>query len=305
MVITVVGSLTVASAQAAGLTVKPASLRVSVPWGGAIKTELLVTNTTDVPGMYQVAMEPASAGTVTPDGFRLAPGETQLLTVNVARRWLAGAANVAVVALPLDGSGVAVGSGVKVPLHTEVLMPWWLVSLAWLLPLLAIGWRWLRRGRLTQRDWVPNWVALGIATIIVASVGLVALLAVADWPVRSTQRTALPTTVNVSQSHRLTVDFGDDQPLEAEVPATASATAFSLLEMAAAQQRVAVESRDYGSLGVLVTGIGGVYNDVRTKKYWYVWVNGEFARASASRITLAPGDHVEWRYVNEMQPLAN
>ncbi len=285
---------------AAGLTVKPAALRVAVPWGETAQTQLLVSNTTDAPGMYQAAVEPAAAGTAAPDGFRLAPGESQLLTVNVRGRLRLGSATVAVAALPLDQRGVAVGSGVKVPLDVQVLMPWWLVGLGWALPLLAIGWWWVRRRRAGS---LQPWAAATLAAIGIASVGLVGLLAVADWPVRQAGVLPRVTATNTVQTYRLTVDFGGGRRQTWEYPAgVESANAFALTQRVARQQGIELAVRDYGSLGVLLTGIGDVRNDIRAKTYWYLWVNGQFARTSASGITLVPGDHVEWRYVSEMKP---
>ncbi len=293
---------TASAVYAAGLTVKPASLRVSVPWGETAQAQLLVSNTTDAPGMYQVAVEPATAGTAAPDGFRLAPGESQLVNVTVRGRYRLAAPVVAVAALPLDQRGVAVGSGVKVPLDVQVLAPWWLVSLAWVLPLLAVGWWWVLRRRTTARS-LPAWTVMAVAGIGLAAALTVGLLAVADWPVRRLSTPPVATPTNISQTYRLTVDFGGGRRQTWEYPAgVESATAFALTQRVAQRQAIELTVRDYGSLGVLLTGIGDVHNDVRAKKYWYQWVNGEFARASASRITLAPGDHVEWRYVSEMQP---
>lgn len=285
---------------AAGLTVKPAALRVSVPWGGTVQAPILVSNTTDTPGMYRVGVEPPSAGVAAPDGFRLIPGESQLLTVTVPGRWRSSSAVVAIAALPLDNRGVAVGSGVKVPLEVRALLPWWLVSLTWVLPLLAVGWWLVRRRRAGS---LPPWAAVTLAAIAIASVGLTGLLAVADWPVRSGAPIPTATPLPAAQTYQLTIDFGAGKRQTWEHPAGAeSITAFALTQTVAQRQGVELAVRDYGSLGILLTGIGDVHNDVRAKQYWYLWVNGQFARASASRITLAPGDHVEWRYVSEMKP---
>lgn len=297
--ITIIFCLGFATAQAAGLTVKPSSLRVSVPWGGTAQTQVLVSNTTDAPAMYQAAVEPVSAGTVAPDGFRLQPGESQLLTVNARGRLRPRSATVAVAALPLDTRGVAVGSGVRVPLQVRVLLPWWAVSLSWVLPLLvlAVGWRLTRRRRAGS---LPPWAAATLAAIAIASVGLTGLLVVADWPVRPAAPP--PTAVGPSRPWTMTVDFGNGQPRSYSEPATGAATAYSLLQAVAQREQMPVEGRDYGQLGVLVTGINGVRNDPRARTYWYWWVNGQFGRVSASRYPLQPGDRLAWRYVSELKP---
>ncbi|MDD5110810.1 MAG: DUF4430 domain-containing protein [Patescibacteria group bacterium] len=60
---------------------------------------------------------------------------------------------------------------------------------------------------------------------------------------------------------------------------------------------VQISTRDYGGdLGIRVTGIGGVGEDVSTGRYWHYWVNQQFAEVGVSNYRLSPGDQVMWKY---------
>jgi len=63
-----------------------------------------------------------------------------------------------------------------------------------------------------------------------------------------------------------------------------------------------VETRDYGSLGEMVTSIDG--NAAKLDQFWAFYVNGKLANEGAGLYTLKSNDKVEWKLnsVNSYQP---
>jgi len=63
-----------------------------------------------------------------------------------------------------------------------------------------------------------------------------------------------------------------------------------------------VDTKDYGSLGEMVTGIDGV--SARIDQFWAFYVNGKLADMGAGSYKLKAGDKIEWKLnsVNSYQP---
>ena len=96
------------------------------------------------------------------------------------------------------------------------------------------------------------------------------------------------------------VDFGDGRVVTyGTIPLAAEQTVWSVLEQVEKERGLPVASDDYGEMGVLVNGIGGVKNDVGAGRFWHYWVNQRFAEVSASRFPLQPGDQVLWKYTDK------
>ena len=59
---------------------------------------------------------------------------------------------------------------------------------------------------------------------------------------------------------------------------------------------VPYETKDYGSLGHMVTSINGLANDPETWDGWKLAVNDEGATQSADAYEIKEGDHFVWYY---------
>ncbi|MDO8559933.1 MAG: DUF4430 domain-containing protein [bacterium] len=108
-------------------------------------------------------------------------------------------------------------------------------------------------------------------------------------------------SVSVSSSTAsVMVDYGDGSVVTyGSIPFAAGQTVWSVLEQVEKERGLPVASDDYGEMGVLVNGIGGVKNDVGAGRFWHYWVNQRFAEVSASRFSLQPGDQVLWKYTDK------
>jgi len=110
--------LTIESAAAVGVSVKPKTISLSIREGRPTTTEILVVNAGSQLALYQVYPDDfRDQLSVQPAEFELAPEATQLvkLTINVRR---AGelSTNISIVARPLAAGGFSAATGVKVPI---------------------------------------------------------------------------------------------------------------------------------------------------------------------------------------------
>ncbi|TSC75780.1 MAG: hypothetical protein G01um101431_1107 [Parcubacteria group bacterium Gr01-1014_31] len=95
------------------------------------------------------------------------------------------------------------------------------------------------------------------------------------------------------------VDFGDGRVVTyGTIPLAAEQTVWSALQQVEKDNGLAVTHEDFGAMGVLVDGIGGIRNDAGADRFWHYWVNQRFAEVSASRFPLQPGDQVLWKYTD-------
>ncbi len=86
-----------------------------------------------------------------------------------------------------------------------------------------------------------------------------------------------------------------------EVSLPEGASAFDALVEAARQQRVRVDYTGAGSMGIYVSGIGGIYEfGFGGLSGWMYRVNGEFPDVSSAEITLSSGDVVEFVYTCDL-----
>jgi len=112
----------VQSAEAIGLAVEPRILNLKAEQGQPKITEILVTNVSAEPALFQVY--PESFGddiTAAPQNFRLEAKANQIVKITVlAKTPKKIATNIAVLAKPLGVTGFITGSGVKVPLNIEI-----------------------------------------------------------------------------------------------------------------------------------------------------------------------------------------
>lgn len=79
------------------------------------------------------------------------------------------------------------------------------------------------------------------------------------------------------------------------LPHADGVTALSLLQKAAREHDIAVETKTYAGMGTLVQAIGP-HAGGEDGKYWMLYVNGTFSLVGADAYVVAPGDVVEWRF---------
>ena len=97
----------------------------------------------------------------------------------------------------------------------------------------------------------------------------------------------------VQNTLKLSVNFGDGKEMTYESEKE-SATAYGLLEIAAADKGVELVTETY-DFGILVKSINGY--ESTAEKAWIYFVNGESGTVAADQYILEPGDAVEWRYM--------
>lgn len=97
--------------------VKPKELKLNIPIGREIKSEILVFNAGKELALYQVLPDAYNNKiSVEPSDFRLEPGGNQIVKV-IVKNWQPGkfATNISITARPIGAGGIPVVSGVKVP----------------------------------------------------------------------------------------------------------------------------------------------------------------------------------------------
>ena len=107
-----------------------------------------------------------------------------------------------------------------------------------------------------------------------------------------------PVVQNQSENVSLTI-----QGLYAEKQESISAdeTVLQVLEAANVQDSsIRLETKDYPSMGVLVTGIGTLKNGTE-KKYWQYKVNGVMPQIGADQYKLKAGDSIEWLFTDSQE----
>jgi len=94
----------------------------------------------------------------------------------------------------------------------------------------------------------------------------------------------------------LVIQFSETEAIEIQnIEPAAGQTVLGLLEAEAQKNGLALKTKDYGDLGVLVEGIGDVLNG-QDNKYWQYFVDGEQVMIGAGQSKLKGGERVEWRF---------
>lgn len=82
---------------------------------------------------------------------------------------------------------------------------------------------------------------------------------------------------------------------------SADETVLQVLEAANIQDSsIRLETKDYPSMGVLVTGIGTLKN-ATDKRYWQYKVNGIMPQIGADQYKLKAGDSIEWFFATSQE----
>lgn len=95
------------------------------------------------------------------------------------------------------------------------------------------------------------------------------------------------------------IETGDkilEYPVQTEVNS-------SLLAVLQKIKDLPIVTKDYGTLGVLITKIGDQENGAGGK-FWQYWLNKKYGTLGVSKQLVKSGDLIEWRFLAE-QPLNN
>jgi hypothetical protein len=88
----------------------------------------------------------------------------------------------------------------------------------------------------------------------------------------------------------------EDVYTDEKVPVRAGDTALEVLEKLNDENpSLSLETEEYEGLGVLVVGMGGKRNG-EGDEYWQYEVNGSMPPVGADKLSLTPGDTVEWYF---------
>ncbi|MCL5011204.1 MAG: DUF4430 domain-containing protein [Patescibacteria group bacterium] len=106
----------------------------------------------------------------------------------------------------------------------------------------------------------------------------------------------LASKVQTSQATASIVIVSDaTNTLVFELAVKQNETAFDLLKEAVSQAKLALQTKDYGQMGILVEAIGNRKNG-QDGKYWMYYVNGEAAYVACDKQIIQAGDKVEFRF---------
>lgn len=87
----------------------------------------------------------------------------------------------------------------------------------------------------------------------------------------------------------------DAKLITATVPWKENLNLLDATKEIAIAKELAIETKDYGEMGTLVTQIGDKKNGEGTK-YWQFWVNNEQVQTAANNYLLKPGDVISWQF---------
>ena len=113
------------SALAVSVGVKPKEFNLKVAAGKRTEAKLLIINTGKEPAFYKAYPDNfKNRIIIKPADFRLDPGNSQIVAVNI-RFWRPGEfiTDLSVAARPLRSSGLAAASGVKIPIIISASAP--------------------------------------------------------------------------------------------------------------------------------------------------------------------------------------
>jgi len=130
-ILTLLGLFFGSTVLAVGIGAKPKKLDLEIKTGALSNAEILITNVSDQPGVYQVKPDSLEKNIkLTPADFQLNPGQSQLVNLEINfNRPGKFATNLSIVATPLQAGGLVAGTGVKIPVDISVsgVPIWWVI----------------------------------------------------------------------------------------------------------------------------------------------------------------------------------
>jgi hypothetical protein len=109
-------------------------------------------------------------------------------------------------------------------------------------------------------------------------------------------------TVNVPakiKAATVLIKFSDNEVREIQnVSITKDETVLDLTDKVAKENNLIFKTKDYGSLGVLITQIGEKING-QDNMYWQFLVDDKYSEIGASLYKLQGGEKIEWRFAKD------
>lgn len=94
------------------------------------------------------------------------------------------------------------------------------------------------------------------------------------------------------------IDYGNGKlSTFRDIPFTEGENLLAAFQRRLAEANIYLASKDYGSLGLLVTKIGEQENGT-DNRYWQYWVNNRHPDIGAGSYVLRSGDIVEWKFTS-------
>ena len=115
--------------------------------------------------------------------------------------------------------------------------------------------------------------------------------------VLSQKQKVTPSPTSTLQEQKMVVlkiDFGNEDPIQAEYTFTEERTVFDALKDTAEKENILLEIQQY-DFGVFIKSIGGYEGS--EEKAWIYFVNEESGTVAADNQILKDGDLVEWKYI--------
>jgi len=97
------------------------------------------------------------------------------------------------------------------------------------------------------------------------------------------------------ESASITIDRGTGITLAYEAEIYESSTVLDVLQQAVIKYGLALQTKEYEDMGILIEGIGDLIGG-QDNKYWLYYVNGEMPLNSVDQQKVIPGDNIEFRF---------
>lgn len=106
-----------------------------------------------------------------------------------------------------------------------------------------------------------------------------------------------PPAVTKSQRAQafLSVETAPNKVTFAPIEISSGENLMTATEQFAQKNNLAWETKDYGTLGILVTKIGDKKNG-EANSYWQYWVNKKQVQVGADKYQIQPNDVIEWKF---------
>lgn len=93
-------------------------------------------------------------------------------------------------------------------------------------------------------------------------------------------------------------DYGDGMVRTyGDLPVAAETTVLDVTKAVAARENLAIKTKDYGDIGILIEQIG-LKKGGDEGKYWQYWVNNVSSQVAVSKLAVKAGDVIEWKFLN-------
>ncbi|MBI2452946.1 MAG: DUF4430 domain-containing protein [Parcubacteria group bacterium] len=85
-----------------------------------------------------------------------------------------------------------------------------------------------------------------------------------------------------------------------ELQVIPGSSVYDVMKQARANQIMEFSGREFPGLGYFVEGINGKQEDLKGRRFWIYYVNGQKAKAGISSVFVNNQDIIEWKYEDEI-----